>query len=69
MHLGFSGALAGGLLDAKTGERLVLLTAQENHCDYGLSAHSVIGNLVGLEAEESGARRERNEAMTGPARR
>jgi len=68
MHLGFSGALAGGLPDAKTGERVVLLTAQENHCDYGLSAHSVIGNLVGLKPEQIVASREGNEAMTGPPR-
>jgi AhpD family alkylhydroperoxidase len=49
-YLGFSGALAGGLLDAKTREELALLTAQENGCDYCLSAHTAIGKMVGLKA-------------------
>jgi uncharacterized peroxidase-related enzyme len=57
-YLGFSGALAGGLLDAKTREQLALLTAQENHCDYCLSAHSAIGKMVGLKPEELLASRE-----------
>ncbi|ADV84491.1 carboxymuconolactone decarboxylase family protein [Terriglobus saanensis] len=51
-YLGFSGALAAGLLDAKTREKLALLTAQENACDYCLSAHTAIGKLVGLKDEE-----------------
>ena len=42
-YLGFSGALSSGLLDAKTREELALLTAQENHCNYCLSAHTAIG--------------------------
>jgi uncharacterized peroxidase-related enzyme len=51
-YLGFSGALAGGLLDPKTREKLALLTAQENGCDYCLSAHTAIGKMVGLKEEE-----------------
>lgn len=51
-YLGFSGALSGGLLDAKTREKLALLTAQENSCDYCLSAHTAIGKMVGLNHEE-----------------
>ncbi len=51
-YLGFSGALAGGLLDARTREQLALLTAQENHCDYCLSAHTAIGTMVGLNHQE-----------------
>jgi len=51
-YLGFSGALAGGLLDAKTREQLALLTAQKNHCDYCLSAHTAIGKMVGLNHEQ-----------------
>jgi AhpD family alkylhydroperoxidase len=51
-YLGFSGALAAGLLDAKTREELALLTAQQNGCDYCLSAHTAIGKMVGLTAEE-----------------
>jgi uncharacterized peroxidase-related enzyme len=51
-YLAFSGALADGLLDAKTREALALLTAQENHCDYCLSAHTAIGKMVGLNEEQ-----------------
>jgi uncharacterized peroxidase-related enzyme len=51
-YLGFSGALAGGFLDAKTREQLALLTAQQNQCDYCLSAHTAIGKMVGLNREQ-----------------
>jgi AhpD family alkylhydroperoxidase len=57
-YLGFSGALSGGLLDAKTREQLALLTAQQNHCDYCLSAHTAIGKMVGLNHEQIVASRE-----------
>jgi uncharacterized peroxidase-related enzyme len=57
-YLGFSGALAGGLLDAKTREQLALVTAQQNHCDYCLSAHTAIGKMVGLNHEQIVASRE-----------
>jgi uncharacterized peroxidase-related enzyme len=59
-YLGFSAALSGGLLDAKTREKLALLTAQENSCDYCLSAHSAIGKMVGLNEAEIIASREGN---------
>ena len=39
-------------MDAKTREKLALLTAQENACDYCLSAHTAIGKMVGLKEEE-----------------
>ncbi|MGM7648394.1 carboxymuconolactone decarboxylase family protein [Nocardia sp. JW2] len=52
-YLGFSGALAGGALSAATRERIALLVAEENGCDYCLSAHSYIGaNIAKLDAEE-----------------
>ncbi len=51
-YLGFSGALGTGLLDARTREQLALVTAQSNHCDYCLSAHTAIGKMVGLKPEE-----------------
>ena len=57
-YLGFSGALASGLLDAKIREELALLTAQENHCNYCLSAHTAIGKMVGLKHDEIIASRE-----------
>jgi uncharacterized peroxidase-related enzyme len=59
-YLSFSGALAGGLLDTKTREELALLTAQENGCNYCLSAHTAIGKLVGLKNEEIAASRQGN---------
>src|SRR3984957_8911519 len=57
-YLGFSGALAGGFLDAKTREQIALVTAQENHCDYCLSAHTAIGKMVGLNHDQIVASRE-----------
>lgn len=59
-YLSFSGALAGGLLDTKTREELALLTAQENGCNYCLSAHTAIGKRVGLKDEEIAASRQGN---------
>ena len=57
-YLGFSGALAGGLLNPKTREKLALLAAQENHCNYCLSAHTATGKMVGLKHDEIVASRE-----------
>src|SRR5579872_5264569 len=41
-YLNFSGALGGGLLDAKFREQIALAVAQANSCEYCLSAHTVI---------------------------
>jgi len=51
-YLGLSGSLGDGLLDAKTRERLALVTAQQNECNYCLSTHSAIGKMVGLSPAE-----------------
>jgi uncharacterized peroxidase-related enzyme len=51
-YLNFSGALSGGHLSAKLREQIALVTAQENHCNYCLSAHSAIGKMVGLTHEQ-----------------
>lgn len=59
-YLGFSGALANSLLDTKTREELALMTAQESHCNYCLSAHIAIGKMVGLNHDEMVASREGN---------
>ncbi|WP_327588090.1 carboxymuconolactone decarboxylase family protein [Nonomuraea sp. NBC_00507] len=57
-YLDFSGALSGGALPAAVRERIALAVAQENACDYCLSAHTYIGtNLAGLSAEEADAAR------------
>lgn len=50
-YLGFSGALAKGVLPAKVREQLALAIGQTNACDYCLSAHSLLGKGAGLTAE------------------
>ena len=60
-YIGFSGALDGGSLNAKTRERIALGVAEANQCNYCLSAHTTIGSLVGLnEAEILDSRRARS---------
>lgn len=51
-YLGFSGALGGGLLNAKLREQIALTVADANSCEYCLSAHTAIGKLVGLNEHE-----------------
>lgn len=55
--LAYSGAL-GKTLDIKTRNRIALVTAQANGCDYCLSAHSYLGaNLAKLGEAEMAANR------------
>lgn len=55
--LGLSGAL-GKTLDLKTRNRIALVTAQANGCDYCLSAHSYLAaNLAKLDEAEMAANR------------
>jgi uncharacterized peroxidase-related enzyme len=51
-YLQFSGALSKGTLPAKVREQIALAISQANGCDYCLSAHSAIGKMVGLTAEQ-----------------
>jgi uncharacterized peroxidase-related enzyme len=51
-YLQFSGALSLGTLSAKLREQISLAVAQANGCDYCLAAHSTIGKMVGLTAEQ-----------------
>lgn len=51
-YLKFSGSLGSGDLPAKTREQIALAVGQANSCDYCLSAHSTIGKMVGLTAEQ-----------------
>jgi len=51
-YLGFSGALAGGLLNAKLREQIALTVADANSCEYCLSAHTAIGKMVGLNESD-----------------
>jgi uncharacterized peroxidase-related enzyme len=58
-YLEFSGALRGGSLPAAVRERIALLVAQENRCDYCLSAHTYIGtHLAGLSEDEAARARQ-----------
>jgi uncharacterized peroxidase-related enzyme len=53
-YLEFSTALNGGILPASLRERIAILIAQENGCDYCLSAHTYVGtNLAGLDQAEA----------------
>ena len=51
-YLQLSGALAKGTLPAKVREQIALAVAQANGCDYCLAAHSAVGRMVGLTAEQ-----------------
>ena len=51
-YLSFSGALGGGVLDARLRERIALAVADANSCEYCLSAHTDIGKMVGLDEDE-----------------
>lgn len=56
-YLSFSGALAGGALDAKLREQIALEVGEQNACQYCVSAHTAIGKMTGLtDAEIEAAR-------------
>ncbi|MEO7996920.1 MAG: carboxymuconolactone decarboxylase family protein [Gemmatimonadaceae bacterium] len=49
--------LGGGPLGGRTGEQIAVAVAQANGCDYCLSAHTAIGQMHGLTADEMDAAR------------
>jgi len=51
-YLQMSGSLAKGTLSARTREQLALTISQANQCDYCVAAHSAIGKMAGLTAEQ-----------------
>ena len=51
-YVGFSHALAQGSLSAKSRERLALVVAEENGCEYCLAAHTFLGGKAGLSERE-----------------
>jgi uncharacterized peroxidase-related enzyme len=58
-YLGLNGALGKGSLDARTRERIAILVAELNRCDYCLSAHTYLGkNLAQLDDAELAANRD-----------
>lgn len=55
--LGLHGIANEGTLDAQTRERIALALAQQNACEYCLSAHTAIGRKAGLTGDEISANR------------
>lgn len=55
--LGLYEVAGAGSLDSQTRERIALALAQQNSCEYCLSAHTAIGGSVGLDGEEIDANR------------
>lgn len=51
-YLSLSGALSEGSLSAKQRQQIALTVGEVNGCDYCLAAHSTIGKMVGLTAEQ-----------------
>ena len=51
-YLNFTGALAMGSLPATLREQIALTVAEVNGCDYGLAAHSAVGQVVGLSHQD-----------------
>jgi len=55
--LGLHGIATGGHLDPQTRERIALALAQQNACEYCLSAHAAIARKAGLDNAEIEANR------------
>jgi uncharacterized peroxidase-related enzyme len=55
--LGLHGVANDGSLDAPTRERIALALAQQNGCEYCVSAHTAIGRKSGLSGAEIAAAR------------
>lgn len=55
--LGLHEIAGAGSLDAQTRERIALALAQQNACEYCLSAHTAIGRKAGLDDAEIEANR------------
>jgi uncharacterized peroxidase-related enzyme len=55
--LGIHHIAGAGLLDPKTRERIALAVAEQNACQYCVSAHTAIGRKAGLDNQEMLANR------------
>ena len=55
--LGLFGIATAGALDPQTRERIALALAQQNACEYCLSAHTALGQQAGLGAAEMAVNR------------
>lgn len=67
-YLGLNGAVAKGSLTGQQREQISLAVAQENHCDYCLAAHTLLGYKSGLTPEQVIATRKGDTAKTGDAK-
>ena len=56
--LGLHGIAGAGLLDPLTRERIALAVAEQNACQYCVSAHTAIGRKAGLDNDEMLANRQ-----------
>jgi uncharacterized peroxidase-related enzyme len=56
--LGLHSIAGTGELDLPTRERIAVALAEQNSCEYCLSAHSAIGRKAGLSSEEIAANRD-----------
>lgn len=51
-YIGVTEALAGSRLRPAMRERLALVVAEANQCDYCLAAHSAVGRMLGLNDQD-----------------
>lgn len=54
-YLGLLKSLGGASIDAKTREAIALVTSGINGCEYCAAAHTALGKMAGLSAEETQA--------------
>ena len=52
-YLGLLNALSGAVIDAKVRESIALATSGANGCEYCASAHTAVGKMLGLSADEA----------------
>jgi uncharacterized peroxidase-related enzyme len=63
-YLGLSETLGQGALNAAERERIALVVAETNSCDYCLAAHSLIGKGAGLSEADIAAARQAEAGQT-----
>ena len=56
----FNAALGGGELPAPLREQIALVVAETNECGYCLSAHTALGKMAGLKADDIESARDGN---------
>jgi uncharacterized peroxidase-related enzyme len=66
-YMQLSGAAGEGTLNAKQREQIALAVGEENTCAYCVSAHTAIGSMVGLTAQEIESARSARAANTRDA--